>query len=155
MRLLKSALTAVALASFTPAGPVWAQPVQGGVAPVGSVKTVTGQVTIVRGDIRQAVQLGAPVYQHDLLETAEDGSVGITLRDNTRVSLGPVSRLELAKIVYTPEAEQYGLVLRLLTGTLDYLAGLTSKLAPESIAIETPTSTIAVRGTHLLIRAEK
>jgi hypothetical protein len=39
-------------------------------------------------------------------------------------------------------------------GTLQYISGLIAKLAPAAISIETPTGTIAVRGTRFLLRVE-
>jgi hypothetical protein len=45
-------------------------------------------------------------------------------------------------------------VLRLLAGTMQYLSGLTAKLSPGSMEVDTPTATIGVRGTRFLARVE-
>jgi hypothetical protein len=45
-------------------------------------------------------------------------------------------------------------VLRLLAGTMQYLSGLTAKLAPDAMKVDTPTAAIGVRGTRFLVRAE-
>src|SRR5262250_501271 len=93
-------------------------------APVGYVKTLTGTATVTRGTIARPVALATPVYQHDQLETGSDSELGITFRDNTRISLGPKSRIELKHFVFKPVNEEYGFILRLAYGTLEYISGL-------------------------------
>jgi hypothetical protein len=119
------------------------------------VKTVTGTVTLVRDGASEPIRTGVPLREKDRIETGSDGSVGVTFRDNTRIALGPKSRIDLERFVFKPADKQYGFVLKLLRGTLEYISGLTGKLAPEAISIETPTSTIGVRGTRLLTRVEE
>src|SRR5690348_16806145 len=62
---------------------------------IGQVKTVSGEVAIVRGPERVAASPGASVYAKDVIETGEKGSVGITFVDNTVFSAGPNSQLGL------------------------------------------------------------
>jgi hypothetical protein len=124
-------------------------------APVGFIKTLSGAATLTHGAVATAAALAMPVYQNDRLETGRDGELGITFRDNTRISLGPNSRIELKHFVFQPAAEQYGFILGLAYGTLEYISGLTEKLAPDAMSIETPGFTVGARGTRLLIRAEK
>ena len=124
-------------------------------APVGFIKTLSGTATLTHGAVATAAALAMPVYQNDRLETGSDGALGITFRDNTRISLGPNSRIELKHFVFQPAAEQYGFILGLAYGTLEYISGLTEKLAPDAMSIQTPGFTVGARGTRLLIRAEK
>jgi hypothetical protein len=124
-------------------------------APVGFVKTLSGTVTINHSGVDAAVAPAMPVYEKDRLETGSDGECGITFRDNTRISLGPNSRIELKRFVFKPATEQYGLLLSLAYGTLEYISGVIEKLAPEAISIETPGFTVGARGTRLLVRAEQ
>ena len=123
-------------------------------ATIAFVKTVSGSATLVRGGATEPIRVGAPLREKDRLETGADGSVGVTFRDNTRIALGPKSRIDLERFVFKPADKQYGFVLKLLRGTLEYISGLTAKLAPEAMSIETPTATIGVRGTRLLARVE-
>ena len=124
-------------------------------APVGFIKTLSGTATLTHGAVATAAALAMPVYQNDRLETGSDGALGITFRDNTRISLGPNSRIELKHFVFQPAAEQYGFILGVAYGTLEYISGLTEKLAPDAMSIQTPGFTVGARGTRLLIRAEK
>jgi hypothetical protein len=124
-------------------------------APVGFVKTLSGTATVTHGAIANAAALAMAVYEDDRLETGGDGELGVTFRDNTRISLGPDSRIELKRFVFKPAVEEYGFILRLAYGTLEYISGLTAKLAPDAMSIETPGFTVGARGTRLLVRTEK
>jgi len=95
------------------------------------------------------------VYENDVLQTGDDGALGVTFRDNTRISLGANSRIELKRFVFKPAAEQYGFILRLVYGTLEYISGLIVKLAPDAMSIEMPGFTVGARGTRFLVRAER
>ena len=124
-------------------------------APIGYVKTLSGTATVTHGGIATAAALAMPVYEHDRLETGGNGELGVTFRDNTRISLGADSRIELKHYVFKPASEEYGFLLRLAHGTMEYISGLTEKLAPDAMSIETPGFTVGARGTRLLVRAEK
>ena len=122
---------------------------------IGFVKNATGAVTLTRNGVTEPLRAGTPLREMDRIETGGDGSVGMTFRDDTRIALGPRSRVDLAHFIFKPAEKRYGLVLRLARGTLEYISGVTAKLAPEAISIETPTSTIGVRGTRFLARVEE
>ena len=76
------------------------------------------------------------------------------LKDESRVSLGPNTELALTRFAFAPSDAHLGLGLRLARGVLSYVSGLIAKLAPEAFRLQTPTSIIGVRGTHVLVRAE-
>ena len=119
---------------------------------IGVVKTLSGSATLTRADVTGTLRAGASMREGDRIDTGADGSVGVTFRDNTRIALGPRSRVVLARFVFKPADKQYGFGLSLARGTLEYMSGLIAKLAPEAVSIETPTSTIGVRGTRFLAR---
>jgi hypothetical protein len=144
-------LTALlALATQLTAGQAWADD-----DVIGFVKTLSGHATVTRDGKASPLVAAMAIHEKDRLETGGDGELGVTFRDDTRVTLGPNSRLDLTRFVFKPAEKQYGLVIRLAYGTLQYISGLMAKLAPAAILLETPSSTIAVRGTRLLIGAEK
>jgi len=121
-------------------------------APAGHVKTVSGAATIVRGNQTIAAKPGAAVYASDTLRTAADGSIGVTLRDDTRISLGPSSEVKINRYVYAPGEGGLGMVLQFVRGAALYVSGRISKLAPDSIRLETPSAIVGVRGTTVAIK---
>lgn len=118
------------------------------------VKLLTGSAVAIRGGQRVPLAVAAPLREHDVIETDANSEIGITFRDNTRVSLGPRTRLEVDRYAFEPAQSQYGLALRLLVGSLQYISGLTEKLSPGSVSSSTPRFVVGVRGTRLLVRAE-
>ena len=57
-------------------------------APVGSIKTLAGEVVVVRKDQTLPAAIGMPVFKGDIAQTSKTGSVGIIFRDDTIISLG-------------------------------------------------------------------
>ena len=119
---------------------------------IGYVKTMTGKASVVRAGAETPLSVGAPLYQDDTLKTGKESSLGVTMKDGTMLSAGPETELLLDKYAYAPKSGQLGFVARVSQGTLDFVSGMLGKLAPESVAIETPTGVIGMRGTHFVVR---
>jgi hypothetical protein len=147
---MKGVLRFAAALGFVVAGvtPVAAQTP----APAGHVKTVSGAVTIVRDSGATAARPGDPVYATDTLRTSANGSVGVTMRDDTRVSLGPNSEVKVDRYVYAPGEGGLGMVLKFVRGVAVYVSGRMAKIAPDSIRLEAPSAIVGVRGTTVAIR---
>jgi hypothetical protein len=92
------------------------------------------------------------VYEADTLRTGVDGRIGVTLNDDTRVSLGPSSEVRLDRFTYAPADSQLSLVLRVVRGVAAYVSGRIAKLAPDAIRLETPAAIVGVRGTTVAMR---
>lgn len=121
-------------------------------AAVGRIKIASGSVFIVRaGDLLPA-RPGHVVFEADALRTGPDGRVGITLKDDTRVSLGPASEVRLDRFRYAPAEGQLGFVLKVVRGVAAYVSGRIATLAPDSIRLETPDAIVGVRGTTVALR---
>jgi hypothetical protein len=130
------------------AGPAFAQqPVA-----AGRIKLSSGDVFVIRGGNSMPAAVGQEVYESDSLRTGSDGRLGITLKDDTRVSLGPGSEVRLNSFVFTPAEGRLGLVLNFVRGMAVYVSGKIAKLAPDSIRLETPGAIVGVRGTTVAIQ---
>ena len=121
----------------------------------GSMRMKKGDVLIERNGTVIKAEDGAPIYQNDTIKTGADGSVGIIFKDNARISIGPNSRLELKKFVFKPAQGQFSMINKLTKGTASFVSGKMTKLSPESVILETPTSTIGVRGTTYNIKVNE
>ena len=121
-------------------------------AVVGRIKTTAGAVSIFRQKASIPAKVGMPLFQADTIRTGADGHVGITLKDDTRVSLGPNSEVRLNSFLYTPAEGRLGLVLNFVRGMAVYVSGRIAKLAPDSIRLETPGAIVGVRGTTVAIQ---
>jgi hypothetical protein len=118
---------------------------------IGMVKASSGHAVIVSGDRTRNAEVGALIRRHDRLETGADGAVGVTFRDDTRLSLGPRSRLQLSNFEFQPRERRFAFVANLVQGSMMYVSGLIAKRAPAAVAVVTPVGTIGVSGTRLLI----
>jgi hypothetical protein len=138
---------AVVLASVTPVSAQQA-------VPAGHVKTVSGAAFVVRQNATITAKAGDAVFASDTLRTAAGGAIGVTLKDDTRISLGPDSEVRIDRYVYAPGEGGLGMVLKFVRGAAVYVSGRIAKLAPDSIRLEAPAAIVGVRGTTLAIRVE-
>jgi len=122
-----------------------------GAEPAGYVKTVTGQASIVSNGRTVAATPGAVLAAGDTLTTGADGSLGVTLRDNTLLSFGPSTSFTLENYLFAPAKGELRLGGRITNGSLHYVSGAISKLKPEAVEIKTPSGTIGVRGTRFAV----
>ena len=97
-------------------------------------------------------QIGQLVFEGDGLRTAADGRIGVTMNDDTRVSVGPGSEIRIDQFLYSPAEGRLGFALAIVRGMVAYVSGRIAKLSPDSIRLETPSATVGVRGTRLAIR---
>jgi hypothetical protein len=117
----------------------------------GVVKTARGSVQVERDAKLQTLAVGDKVYQNDRIFTGSTSSVGITLNDDTRMSLGSSSSFKLAKFVYNQNTGKGNLIGSVLKGTFRFVTGVIGKLSPESVTIKTRSATIGILGTDFIV----
>ena len=115
----------------------------------GHIKVASGATFIVRGDAVLPAQVGQPVYEADRVRTGSDGKLGITLKDDTRFSLGPASEVQLSRFAYAPAEGRLALGLNVVRGFAAYVSGRIAKLSPDAVRLETPGAIVGVRGTTI------
>jgi hypothetical protein len=122
---------------------------------IGIVRNSTGHATVSRGGQVFPASVGTKLLVDDTLITGTNGSMGIILRDNSTLSIGPGSSLSVRNFLFSPAEGKLGLLVRLSRGTMAYLSGLIGKLAPESARFETPVASIGIRGTRFLVKLDE
>ena len=115
--------------------------------PAGQIKVASGAVFIVRGQTVLPAVIGERVFEADKVRTGSDGRLGITLKDDTRFSLGPNSEVHLSRFAYAPSEGRLALALNVLRGMAAYVSGRIAKLSPDAVRLETPGAIVGVRGT--------
>ncbi len=121
-------------------------------ADIGQIKTVKGQVTIERKGASLPGQIGLLLEPMDVVKTGADGSVGITMRDNSLLSAGPNSILSLDRFDFDATGSQPGRFETVLQrGTLMVVSGRIAKQGPQSMTVRTPTAVLGVRGTEFAV----
>ena len=119
---------------------------------IGVVRNSEGQAAVTRGERSFPATAGTKLHSGDTLSTGSDGSLGLTLRDNSSLSIGPQSRMVIDRFLFSPAEGKMALIARLAQGSMAYLSGIIGKLAPESVRFETPVASIGIRGTYFVVK---
>lgn len=152
---MKLKCSVAVLAFVLVAAPAFAAGVQQESTAAGRIKIASGSVFIVRAGATIPAQAGHVVFEADTLRTGADGRLGLTLKDDTRLSLGPSSEIRLDRFAYAPAEGRLGFVLNVVRGVAAYVSGRIAKLAPDAVRLESPAAIVGVRGTTLVIRASQ
>jgi len=139
------------LALLLGASAVQAQEGQG----AGRVKVTSGSAFVVRQGQAIPATPGQVVLEADVLRTGADGRLGVTLNDDTRLSLGPASEVRVDRFAYGSADGGLSLVLKFVRGVTSYVSGRIAKLSPDAVRLETPAAIVGVRGTTLAIRVDE
>ncbi len=121
---------------------------------VAMVKTFSGKVAITRLEKVITVKKDEKIYVGDTLQTGGDGTIGITFKDNSTLSLGHNSTVIIQSFLFSPAYGKLSMVNRLVKGTAAFISGVIAKLSPQSVHFETPVATVGFRGTTILVRIE-
>ncbi len=117
----------------------------------GVVKTVRGQVRIERGSRNLDARVGDAIHEGDRLVSDKDSSIGVSMKDETLLSIGPNSTLVIDKYAYDPVTRAGEVSTKIVKGTLRYVTGLIGKLHPQAIKVTTANATIGIRGTDFIV----
>lgn len=121
---------------------------------IGFIDSVKGEVIIVSGETSvQGVQ-NMKIIPGDLIKTGSNSSVGLILEDDTVLSLGPKSEIEIEEFLFDPAERNLSFIARMLRGTFSFITGQIAKLAPQKVKLETPDATLAVRGTKFVVEID-
>jgi hypothetical protein len=114
------------------------------------IGTVTEQLNSPADILRQTTKLvankGTGIEMNDSVRT-QQGKVGITFEDNTRVQVNENSKLVIDDFVYDPKAKTGKIAMKMALGTVRYASGAIAHNSPAGVSINTPSATISVRGT--------
>ena len=123
-------------------------------ADIGQIKVSKGAVTVQRGGQTLAASVGLRLQAQDTVSTGADGAVGITMRDNSLLSLGPNSILALERFDFDAATLEGRFDSELQRGTLAVSSGRIAKQSPQSMTVRTPTAVLGVRGTDFVVAAQ-
>jgi hypothetical protein len=119
--------------------------------PCGVVKLASGVARVERGNQVIPVTVGLTLEANDRVVTNSASSVGITLRDDTLVSVGPRSSLLIENFTFNQTTHEGSLAIRVATGAMRMISGLIARQSPGSLRVRTPNATIGIRGTDFIV----
>jgi hypothetical protein len=124
----------------------WAQDVRSG-----TLKTVQGEVQVARGEALRAAVPGGGVAEAERVVTGAQSSAVLLLRDGTQVTIGPNSQVDITRFQFDATTQTGGLTVQVLLGTIRMVTGLLGKLQPDNVKVQTPSSTVSLRGTDVIV----
>jgi hypothetical protein len=124
-------------------------------ADVGQIKIATGAVSVDRKGQSLPGRVGMPLETDDVVRTGVDGSVGITMRDNSLLSAGPNSILSLERFEFDPITNEGRFDAQLRRGTLAVVSGRIAKKTPQAMTVRTPSAVLGVRGTEFVVSVDE
>jgi len=122
---------------------------------IGNVTEQTGPAEISRKKEKLPSEKGSEVFMQDAIQTAKS-KLGITFEDDTKVKMTEQSKLIIDEFLYDPANKKPGkLGMKVAIGTVRYASGKIAKKNAENVNIQTPTATIAVRGTDFTMTVDE
>ena len=143
LRALATALTALAFAAPAAAA-----------TDIGQIKTSRGEVVIERSGQTLPGDIGVRLQAADVIRTGTDGTVGITMSDNSLLSAGPNSILSLDRYAFDSTTSQGQFDTSLRKGSVSIVSGRIAKQSPDAMTVRTPTAILGVRGTEFAVSVE-
>jgi hypothetical protein len=122
---------------------------------IGQIKTLTGEVYVVRQQVKRLAQAGDRLEATDAIITGPESSVGITFIDNSRFSAGPQSHIELEQFQFDPTTYDGAFSTKMQHGTLAIISGHIAKRSPDAMKGRTPTTILGERDTRVLLKVEE
>ncbi len=115
---------------------------------VGSVIAVRGKVIAfdTKGVTRD-LSLKSPIFGKDTIKTGPQGRIQVLFSDNTIISLGKESRMEITEHFWKPDQKTGAMKTKVKEGVFRVMGGAIAKDSPESFTTETPAATIGIRGS--------
>lgn len=115
-------------------------------ASIGQISDLKGSSEVVREKSKLDGKLALPIEQMDNVQTG-NGRLEIKFVDDSTVKVTEHSKLIIDDFVYSGKPATSKMALKFASGTVRFATGQTGKMDKSNINLQTPTATIAVRGT--------
>ncbi|MFY9142352.1 FecR family protein [Sulfuricurvum sp.] len=139
----------VGLSAIVLAASLW------GAQGIAIVKNLKGNVLIKQEGVYKSLEKGTYLQAGDILQTADNSSVGVVFNDGTVISLGPKSLFVVNRYRFKPSANEYDFDMTLSKGTVAVETGKIGKLAPQNVSFKVPQGSVGIRGTKFIIEVEE
>jgi hypothetical protein len=107
----------------------------------------TGTRTITSAAVEE-LHFNRDVFTDETVKTPHAGSTVIKFPDSTQIQVGHNSTVVLDKFVYDPQSSVVNASIAFSTGVFRFISGTA---IDRGVVLTTPTTTLAIRGTKILI----
>jgi hypothetical protein len=121
---------------------------------IGMVKTLEPSASAIREGVEVNLAVGSKIFEGDMVVTDSDGTVGITFNDGSMLTLGPGGKVVVDNYLFNLSEKKLTFLSQVLKGTVTFMSGAINKIAPGSVRFKTPTATLGLRGTKVIIEVD-
>jgi hypothetical protein len=121
---------------------------------IGLVKTYEPVASAIRQGAEVNLQVGTEIFEGDTIVTNSDGAVGIIFSDGAVLTLGPSGKLIVEDFLFKPAEQNVSFISRVVKGSVAFMSGAIGRISPGSVQFKTPTATLGLRGTKILINVD-
>ncbi len=124
---------------------------------VGLFTEVQGQVRVIHPGMLHAVPVNLydGVRFKDVIETQRDSQAKTLFYDDSLLTIGEHSHVEITEHYYDPASDKRCIVVNLLWGAVRVLVGKVFTGTGSKFEIHTPSAVAAARGTHFVVWADR
>ena len=114
---------------------------------IGGVEDIVNYAwATIAPDPKDEIEFEDDVYMNELVETGDESALVIKFSDGSKLTLGESAKITIDKYVYDPSGGEQAITLT--KGAFRFVSGAIPK---EKVRIKTPTVTIGIRGTELML----
>ena len=121
---------------------------------IGLVKTFEPVAKAIREGVEINLEIGSEIFEGDTIMTDSDGAVGIVFTDGAVLTLGPSGKLVVEDFLFKPAEMHVSFISRVVKGSVAFVSGAIGRISPGSVQFKTPTATLGLRGTKILIEVD-
>lgn len=144
-RKISTAALAVSCTTLMFAVPASAEPEVGTVAQ----REFLGALGTRESGEQHDLYFNESIYSNEAVETGATAATNLRFLDNTNLYVGASSRVVLDRFVYDPEQRLGDVAISFGKGAFRFITGNIEN--KENVSLRTPTATMTIRGTELLI----
>ena len=117
-------------------------------ANIGTVSLVEGKATILRNGQTLGANMGDKIENKDVISTQVNSKIKITFIDNTIVTIGKESSLNIEEYIFNTSTKEAKTELNVLKGAFHTITGEIGKVNPDKFKLKTKSASIGIRGTE-------
>lgn len=117
-------------------------------ASIGKITTIEGKVLIERNNTKIVGVLGYEIEEKDIISTQVNSKIKITFIDNTIVTIGKESSLNIEEYIFNTSTKEAKTELNVLKGAFHTITGEIGKVNPDKFKLKTKSASIGIRGTE-------
>jgi hypothetical protein len=111
---------------------------------IGVASATKNQVQGIRGAEKRSLANGSEIFLNESVQTGDESVAQLIFLDNTNLSIGPGSLVQLDTFIYDPNRKMGEVFVEVGRGAFRFVTGSNS---PRNYNLRTPIATMGIRGT--------